>query len=150
MGGRKTKTIRIGVIVAAIIVPLLVIGGNVSAESYINIYEDSTTYAKIGSSTPAPGKIYMVSDITIENHGYDEVETNPYRFKVSIDHVEYDHSSATYFYLEDIGKAALDSVTLRDGGKISGSLIYEVPKGTNKYGFRYDAYDWEDFDVRYL
>jgi len=131
-------------------VSLLVIGGNVSAESYINIYEDSTTYAKIGSSTPAPGKIYMVSDITIENHGYDEVETNPFRFKVVIDNVEYEPSSATYFYLEDIGKAALDSVTLRDGGKISGSLIYEVPKGTNKYGFRYDAYDWEDFDVRYL
>lgn len=131
---------------------LLVIGGNVSAESYINIYEDSTTYAKIGSSTPAPGKIYMVSDITIENHGYDEVETNPFRFKVTIDNVEYEPSSATYFYLEDIGKAALDSVTLRDGGKISGSLIYEIPKwppGSHSYGFRYDTYNWEDFDVRY-
>lgn len=92
---------------------------------------------KLGYLEPGPGKVYLVVKIDIENHGYSGVDTNPYKFTVEANNIEYDISGATYMGLSDAGYAMLDSVTLKDGGKTSGYLAYEVPKGTSEYSLTY-------------
>ena len=93
-------------------------------QQYIQANFAGKFYSIMGYSSPDPGKKFLVIDLTIENHGYDSFDTDPYRFKVTADKVQYDIAGASY-YLDSIGKAMLDSVTLRDGGKISGFLAYK-------------------------
>jgi len=134
-------------LIALLVVLSLV--GCAAAEQYIQIDKaPGTKYQKIGYSSPDPGKMFLVIDLTIENHGYDSVDTNPYRFKVTVDNVQYDIAGVSYS-LDSIDKAMLDSVTLKDGGKISGSLAFQVPGTTTDYSFEYVPYSWENYDVKY-
>jgi hypothetical protein len=133
---------------AIVVLAVLLMIGCAAAEQYVQINYAGTSYDKIGYSSPDPGKKFLVVDLAIENYGYDSVETNPYRFTVTIDNVEYDIAGVSYS-LDSIGKAKLDNVKLKDGGKISGSLAYQVPAATTSYSFRYTTYSWEDYDVKY-
>jgi hypothetical protein len=49
-------------------------------------------------------------------------------FKVIVEGVEYDRSSASWSLENE-----LESVDLHKGGKISGQIAYEIPKGTSEY-----------------
>jgi hypothetical protein len=131
-----------------VLLAILLLIGCAAAEQYVQINYTGTSYNKIGYASPDPGKKFLVVDLTIENHGYDSIDTNPYRFKVTVDNVEYDITGASYS-LDSIDKAKLDSVTLKDGGKISGSLAYQVPAATTSYSFKYVPYAWENYDVKY-
>ena len=104
---------------------------------YILINRSATLDDSIGRYTePAPGKVFLVLDMEIENHGYPEFSVNTLYFSIVMDGVEYSYDSATYI-LKDDGKAALDTVKLRDGGKTSGSLVFEIPKGKTQYTIEY-------------
>lgn len=118
-------------------------------EKYIHIQYDGKLVNKLGYLTPDPGKVYLVEKIDIENHGYSGVDTNPYKFKVEADNIEYSLSTATYFGLKDAGYPALDSVTsvtLKDGGRTSGYIVFDVPSGTSRYSLTYSH--WLE-DVKY-
>ena len=46
----------------------------------------------------------------------------------------------------DVSINTLPTVTLQDGGKISGQLVYQVPKGATTYNIEYAGFTWVDYD----
>jgi len=94
----------------------------------------------IGYHEPDKGYTFLIITLDIENMIDREFSTNPYNFKVIINNVEYDHDWATYS-LND----PLKGVDLHKGGRISGSIVFEVPAGTTEYKLVYEGfwYDWK-------
>ncbi|MCS3901014.1 hypothetical protein J3E06_000698 [Methanococcus voltae] len=90
------------------------------------------------------GKTYLITYISIENNGYDEISTSPLYFDAIVDGVGYSYASDTYS-LEN----HLESVDLRNGGKTSGLLIYEIPKGSDSYELEYDPISWDKLNIKY-
>ncbi|HPJ83743.1 MAG TPA: DUF4352 domain-containing protein [Methanothrix sp.] len=96
---------------------------------YILINRSASLYSSIGRYTkPDPGKVFLLLNMVIENHGYSEFAVNPWYFSIIIDGVEYPHDSATYA-VDERGLAPLDSVNVRNGGSTSGCLVFQIPKG---------------------
>jgi len=111
---------------------------------YVLIKCQGTLYNQIGQFTKAdPGKVYLVTNLQIENHGYDEFSVNPNYVKVEINNVQYDYS---WVSVSDLGLASLDSVTLKDGGVITGAVAFEIPSNTNEYALVWKA--WESYNVK--
>ena len=69
------------------------------------------------------GKEFVVVNITIRNNGKDEVSYNPFDFKLQDSNGA--QESQTFGVLDD----ALNSGTLASGGKVTGSIPFEAPKG---------------------
>jgi Telomeric repeat-binding factor 2. len=97
--------------------------------------------------TAPPGRDYMILHIDIENNGYPKFDVDPSKFIVVMNDVEYMPTNMTCI-LQPRGVAILNHVKLRDGGKISGCLVYEVPHkdeleyiieyvDQNEYNFQY-------------
>ena len=76
-------------------------------------------------NTPDAGKEYVIVNVTIRNLGKDEVSYNPFDFKVQ--DANGAQESSTFASLDD----SLSSGTLAPNGKITGSMPFEVPQGTN-------------------
>lgn len=76
-------------------------------------------------NTPDAGKEYVIVNVTIRNLGKDEVSYNPFDFKVQ--DANGAQESSTFATLDD----SLSSGTLAPNGKITGSMPFEVPQGTN-------------------
>ena len=74
-------------------------------------------------NTPKAGKEYVIVNVTIRNLGKDEISYNPYDFKVQ--DANGAQESETYASLDD----SLNSGTLAPGGKVTGSMSFEVPVG---------------------
>jgi archaellum component FlaG (FlaF/FlaG flagellin family) len=77
----------------------------------------------MGYSTPRSGKEYVILNVTIKNLGKDEVSYNPFDFKVQ--DANGAQEGTTYVSLDD----NLSSGTLAPGGKVTGSMAFEVPIG---------------------
>lgn len=108
---------------------------------YILINRSAALYSSIGAYTkPAPGKVFLLLNMEIENHGYTEFSVNPLYFSIVIDGVEYSYDSATYA-IDERGLAPLDSVRIRDGGKTSGCLVFQIPQGkeNSRYVIEYSG-----------
>lgn len=74
-------------------------------------------------NTPKAGKEYVIVNVTIKNLGKDEVSYNPFDFKVQdANGAQEDETIVT---LDD----SLNSGTLAPGGKVTGSIPFEVPIG---------------------
>lgn len=76
-------------------------------------------------NTPDAGKEYVIVNVTIRNLGKDEVSYNPFDFKVQDANGAQENS--TFATLDD----SLSSGTLAPNGKVTGSMPFEVPTGTN-------------------
>jgi hypothetical protein len=74
-------------------------------------------------NTPKSGKEYVIVNVTIRNLGKDEVSYNPFDFKVQ--DANGAQESSTFASLDD----SLSSGTLAPGGKVTGSIPFEVPIG---------------------
>lgn len=74
-------------------------------------------------NTPKAGKEYVIVNVTIKNSGKDEVTYNPFDFKVQ--DANGAQESTTFASLDD----SLSSGTLASGGKVTGSMPFEVPIG---------------------
>jgi hypothetical protein len=74
-------------------------------------------------NTPKAGKEYVIVNVTIRNLGKDEIDYNPYDFKVQ--DANGAQESETFAILDD----SLNSGTLAAGGKVTGSIPFEVPIG---------------------
>ncbi|MCR4324094.1 MAG: DUF4352 domain-containing protein [Candidatus Curtissbacteria bacterium] len=79
--------------------------------------------AGFGYNTPKSGKEYVIVNVTIRNLGKDEVSYNPFDFKMQ--DANGAQESSTFASLDD----SLNSGTLAGGGKVTGSMAFEVPKG---------------------
>jgi hypothetical protein len=113
---------------------------------YIQIDRSAGLYSSIGRyAKPDPGKVFLLLNMDIENHGYPEFSVSPLYFKVIIDGVEYSYDSSTYS-LDERGLAPLDSVKLRDGGKTSGCLVYQIPDGKSRYVIEYSGFGSYNFE----
>jgi hypothetical protein len=78
-----------------------------------------------GYNTPKSGKEYVIVNVSIRNLGTGEVSYNPYDFKVQ--DANGAQEGITYASLDD----SLNSGTLAPGGKVTGSMPFEVPVGDN-------------------
>ena len=99
----------------------------------------------IGNYEAKPGNTFLIVGLEIESHGANSFYVDPGIFEIEVDNIGYTvcFSVATYS-LNDY----LDTVRLRDGGKISGRVAYEVPKGEgDKYCLEYVG--WDDCEVRF-
>ena len=115
-------------------------------EPYVLIKCQGTLYSNIGQYTKAdPGKAYLVTNLQIENHGYDEFSVNPNYVKVEINNVQYDYS---WVGVGDLGLASLDSATLKDGGIITGAVAFEIPSNTDQYALVWKTWAWESYNVK--
>jgi len=123
-----------------------VTAGSDIREPYVLIKCQGTTYSKLGPYTEAGvGKVYLVTNLQIENHGYDEFYVNPNYVKVEANNVLYDYS---WVSLEDIGLPSLDSVTLMDGGSVTGALAFEIPSNTQRYTLLWRPWGGESYNVK--
>jgi Domain of unknown function (DUF4352) len=84
-------------------------------------------YAKASS-----GKTFLVIDMTLENHGYNSIDVNPNYFAVVIDKVAYPYDKATFST-----ESPLTSLSLLDGGKTSGYLVFQIPEDKTAYTLIY-------------
>ncbi len=76
-----------------------------------------------GYNTPKSGKEYVIVNVTIRNLGNNEVSYNPFDFKVQ--DANGAQESEAIVVLDD----SLNSGTLAAGGKVTGSMPFEVPVG---------------------
>jgi len=95
---------------------------------YFNYLYDSFRFTKYAN----PDKEFMIVSLEIENYGYDEFKVNPYNYKVVVDNVSYTPSYFNY-NIPDL----LKSVTLKNGGKTYGILVYELPENSRWYHIEY-------------
>jgi hypothetical protein len=93
-------------------------------------------------SKPKSGNVYLVVTMTIENHGYNEISTNPNYLSVISNNIKYDYSSDT-FSLSD----KLDTANVLDGGSIKGSIAFEVPSNIGDFKLQYKSFT--DYNVIY-
>ncbi len=81
----------------------------------------------ISYSTAKTGKEYVIVNVTIQNQGSDEVSFNTFDFKIQDTNGAQTSADASSYSLED----SLNSGSLAPNGKITGSLAFEIPEGTN-------------------
>lgn len=115
----------------ALVIVLLCIyaSANSIPTKYVLLNNSGELTDYIGRYTEAnSGKTFLVIEMELENHGYSTVNINPNYFAVVIDKVAYPYDKATYST-----KSPLDSVTLLDGGKTSGYLVFQIPEDKTKY-----------------
>jgi hypothetical protein len=150
VGGIITK-IRIALLVTLILIPLAICEQpleSTTQDKYILLdSEPGMVSHKLGSSEADFGKEYILMNFSVENCGYDEFKVEPSCFKIVINKIIYD-SDYIYAMAED-GYPPLDDVTLEDGGKISGYVVYSVPDGVNEYTVRYKPYAWDNYKIKW-
>jgi len=100
---------------------------------YILLNRSAELMHYIGDYTKsASGKTFLVIEMTLENHGYKTFSINPNYFAVVIDSVAYPYDSATF-----LTPSPLTSVSLLDGGKASGYLVFQIPQDKTEYSLVY-------------
>lgn len=114
----------------------------VGDEKYILWDYSAYTTNQIGYFEANPGYTYMVVDIELENHGYSEFDVNPFYFEAVINKIQYQCDTPTF----DESINTLPTVTLQDGGAISGQLVYQVLKDSTEYSIKYAGYTWMNYN----
>lgn len=91
-------------------------------------------------NTPDAGKEYVIVNVTIKNLGKDEVSYNPYDFKMQ--DANGAQESTAFATLDD----SLNSGTLAPNGKVTGSIPFEIPIGTNAKLIFQPSF-WSDYRI---
>lgn len=115
-------------------------GSAIGDDKYILWDYSGYTTNHVGYFDADSGYTYMVIDIELENHGYSEFDVNPFYFEAVVNKVQYECDTATF----DSAINTLPSVTLQDGGAISGQLVYMVPEDATQYSIKYNG--WADYN----
>ena len=126
---------------------VLLLVGIESAEKYVQVDYSGQNSNQISHAKPDFGKTFLLMKVIIANHGYVDVYTNPNYFFVMADNVTYNYDASSH-YLKDIGMPILDvNSHLRDGGMISGFLVFQIPVNASRYELKYD--DYRGKNIRY-
>jgi len=127
-----TRKIALVVIGFILILGFIWIIGIPSQQQYEVVIRYTERYAdQIGYDKPDEGYTYLIVTLDIENKIDRKFKTSPSFFNVIVNGVEYSHWGTPY--LDD----ELKPVELHRGGRISGSIAFEVPEGTTEYELTY-------------
>ena len=105
-----------------------------TGEAEIVIRYSATTASQVGSwSVAKPGHVYLIVSLDIENRGYQSFSASSFWFYAIVNQVKY---STAWVVIDD----ELPLVDLLDGGRISGKIVFEVPKqnGSVTYSLTYE------------
>jgi hypothetical protein len=94
--------------------------------------------AQKGYSSPKSGNEYVIVNFTIQNTGDKEVNYNPYDFKIQDSNGN--QTNETFVSLDD----SLNAGSLAAGGKVTGSIPFEAPKGDKALKLIYQPSLWQD------
>ena len=126
---------------------VLLLAGIGSAEKYLQVDYSGENTSQISFAKPDIDKTFLLMKIIIDNHGYDDIYTNPNYFHVRANNVTYNYDASSH-YLADIGLPILDmNAHLRDGGMVLGYLVFQIPANVSKYQLIYD--DYTNKSIRY-
>jgi hypothetical protein len=126
---------------------ILLLVGIGSAEQYLLVDYSGENTSQISFAKPDIDKTFLLMKIIIDNHGYDDIYTNPNYFHVRANNVTYNYDASSH-YLADIGLPILDmNAHLRDGGMILGYLVFQIPTNVSRYELIYD--DYTNKSIRY-
>jgi hypothetical protein len=129
---------------------VLLLVGIASAEKYVQVDYSGQNSDQISHAKPDIGKTFLLMKIIIANHGYEDIYTNPNYFSVMVDNVTYNYDASSH-YLKDIGMPILDvNSHLRDGGMISGFLVFQIPVNASRYELIYDDYRGKNIRYNFL
>jgi hypothetical protein len=92
----------------------------------------------MGYSTPDKGKEFITVNLTIQNKGEKEVSYNPLDFKIQDS--DGNQTSETYVTIEN----KLHYGSLASGGKVTGAIVFEVPKADTNLKLIYQPNVWLD------
>lgn len=79
--------------------------------------------SRVSYSTPKSGNEYVMVNLTLQNLGDKEVSYNPFDFKLQDSNGN--QTTTDYVSLDD----QLNSGSLAAGGKVTGSISFQAPKG---------------------
>ncbi len=117
----------------------------IKSDEKITIKFSSKMTNNIGEySQASPGKRFLIVTMTIDNKGYESINTNPNYFNVVVDKIKYDYTSETYSLTDK-----LDTIDILNGGTITGSIAFLVPTGTTQYKFSYDQ-PFSNYNIEYI
>lgn len=93
---------------------------------------------------PKKGKEFLIVTVTLKNNGEDEFDYNPYNFSV-----QDSNGSVTDITFTTVDSdTSLEAGSLVSGGKVSGTLAFEVPKNDKKTVLRYQPDFWSDKEIQ--
>ncbi len=95
-------------------------------------------------SQASPGKTFLIVTMTIENKGYQSLNTNPNYFNIVIDNIKYSYAPETYQLTDK-----LETIDILNGGTITGSIAFSVPKNTTQYKFSYEQ-AFRNYNIGYV
>ncbi len=78
------------------------------------------------------GYLYLIVDVTVQNNS-----GSPQNVSSALDFKLNDETGQAYSESFMTGAKAPDDTALRDGAKLRGQLVYEVPKGVKHFTFTY-------------
>ena len=88
---------------------------------------------QIDTWAPSQGHTFLVVNLDIENHGDRKFTADPMYFKVIANNVEYGYDHVTLM----LDNRLKSFVELHKNGRISGSIVFEIPEGTTEYTLTY-------------
>ncbi len=114
------------------------VGEAIQMKDYILTVNEVTKAPSKGYSTPKSGNEYVFVNVTIQNTGDKESPYNPFDFKIQDSNGN--QTTDTFVSIDD----NLSSGTLASGGKVTGSLAFEAPKGDKGLKLIYQPNFWLD------
>ncbi|VVB72360.1 Uncharacterised protein [uncultured archaeon] len=97
-------------------------------------------FSTIGGYKASDGNIFLVVGLDISYSGSDTFSVDPSFFSATINNFDWKSSPATYD-LSAIGLNRLPTGTLRNGGKATGYVAYEVPGSRDSFRIVYTGWD---------
>ena len=119
---------------------------DVNAKNVMITYSGKTLDTTDEFTKPKPGNTYLVVDVKVENNGYSELPVNPLYFSVIANSVKY---SASLFNPSEMTDK-MSPVTIMDGGTVSGSVAFEVPKNTGDFKLEFEPMNFKTYNVQYV
>jgi hypothetical protein len=116
----------------------------------VQLKDNKLTVTKVAKSAgtdfdkPKAGNEFVIVTLTVENAGKENISYNPYDFKMTNSQGQITDAAFTTVNTD----TALQSGELATGGKVSGTIAFEQPKGDSKLQLQYQPSFWSDKTVK--
>jgi hypothetical protein len=116
----------------------------------IQLKDNKLTVTKVTKSAgtefdkPKAGNEFVIVTLTVENAGKENISYNPFDFKMTNSQGQITDAAFTVVNTD----TALQSGELAAGGKVSGTIAFEQPKGDSKLQLQYQPSFWSDKTVK--
>jgi hypothetical protein len=127
----KTKVILKHIGVIAIVLASVIVLGCMESQPKSIIISYSVLKTDVYDREAAPGKVFLLFGLGIENRGYKSFRVGPEYFNLMANNVKYDAYS--------IGLNRLYTGDVLDGGANVGTIGFEVPSNIRSYEFYYNG-----------